>query len=110
ENVPTILFGAEIGFHPPQGEENPALHLEFLFDRIKSLGPFAGLELSIRDAAVRDDRVHIVADPVSVFPLAFGGCNYAWGGPYAFQGKIESSAGNSFGLGVRPKLRRKRRK
>src|SRR5262249_49418126 len=50
--IPTIFFGTEIGFHAPQGEQDPALDLEFLFDGIKGLGPFTSLELSFRDATV----------------------------------------------------------
>ena len=52
KHIPAIFFGAEIGFHAPQSEQDPAFDLEFLFDGIECLGPLARLELGVRDTAI----------------------------------------------------------
>ena len=52
KNIPAIFFGAEIGFHAPQGEQDPAFHPILLLNCVEGLGPFARLELRVCNAAI----------------------------------------------------------
>src|SRR5664280_354273 len=54
--------------------------------------------------AGRGDRIHIGADWLAVFGLAFGGGDYARIGRHAFQREIEDGARDALGLRVRPQL------
>ena len=56
DDVPVVLGGAVGRFHAPDGEDDPALDVEFLFDRVEGRAPFAGLARALL-GAVRGEAI-----------------------------------------------------
>ena len=102
--IPAIFFGAEIGFHAPQGEQDPAFDSEFIFNGVKGFRPFSCLELRVGDTAIGDNRVHIVSDGLAVFRLALCRGDHALIGRDAFERGVERGPADAFGLRVGPQL------
>ena len=104
DRVPLVLHRAVGRLHPPDRQDDPALDLEALLDRVEQAAPFGLLAQPRRGALRRGERGHIGAHRLGLFRLARGRRDHARIGRDAGEGQVEGLPRDALGLRVLPKL------